>query len=252
MRALLVLFVLFPQVSAFSTTRAPTSCTGCSCRFIQQRPISSKTLLRVETQEEAKESVEAEEENKGKLEAKEEAEEIPALDYKTQWQVDDSYTTTASGLAYKDTVLGSGESPDDGGTIAVHYAFWFDDFSSDDADGESSSRDEEKNMGVMYFNTKGPNNPKNQPISFQYGEKAQIVKGWLEGMKTMKKGGTRILVIPPDLAYGEDGLPGKPPLIPAIPANSYLRFEVELVEVDNSAWTKFRRMVPKPSSLLDV
>jgi len=49
---------------------------------------------------------------------------LEALDYKTQWQVDDSYTTTASGLQYKDEVVGTGDSsPEDGGTIELHYSF---------------------------------------------------------------------------------------------------------------------------------
>lgn len=164
-----------------------------------------------------------------------------SLDYKTQWKVDDSYTKTASGLLYKDTKVGSGESPDEGGTIGIHYAFWIDQF-----------EDENDEKGTLYFNTRNEKNPKMEPLGMQYGESAQILKGWLEGMKTMKKGGKRVLIIPPELGYGDQEVPANPPRFPAIPVGTFLRFEVEMVDVDNSAWTKFRRMVPKPSSILDA
>jgi len=85
-------------------------------------------------------------------------------------------------------------------------------------------------------------------MSFQFGD-TQILKGWSEGMETMKAGGKRILIIPPELAYGDDGIPQMNDF-PAVPGGSYLRFEAELVKVDNSAFTKFRRWLPKPSSLL--
>ena len=170
------------------------------------------------------------------------ASETETLDYKTQWGVDDSYTTASSGLMYKDTVVGKGEAPDfDGGTISIHYKFFFDTFENAD-----------DTTGTMYFDTKNAKNIKLEPVMMQYNDKTKILKGWLEGMKTMKQGCTRVLIIPPELGYGSNELPASPPTYPEIPADSYLRFEVEMVDVDNSAWTKFRRMVPKPSSILDV
>mmetsp|Transcript_13114 Transcript_13114/g.31048 ORF Transcript_13114/g.31048 Transcript_13114/m.31048 type:complete len:228 (-) Transcript_13114:96-779(-) len=163
------------------------------------------------------------------------------LDYETQWGVDDSYTTTATGLQYKDEVVGTGDSsPEDGGTIELHYSFWFDDFSDEEC----------RETGKKYFSTRGPSNPKSTPMSFQLGE-TQILEGWSEGMKTMKAGGKRILIIPPELAYGDAGIPQKNNVFPAIPGGSYLRFEIELVKVDNSAFTKFRQWLPKPSSILE-
>merc|ERR1719343_1403591 len=121
------------------------------------------------------------------------------LDYKTQWNVDDSYTKTDSGLLYKDTKVGSGESPDEDGTIGIHYAFWLDQF-----------EDSNDTTGTLYFNTRNDKNPTMEPLGMQYGEKAQILKGWKEGMKTMKKGGKRILIIPPELGYGDQEIPANP------------------------------------------
>ena len=66
----------------------------------------------------------------------------------------------------------------------------------------------------------------------------------------MKQGGKRILVMPPELGYGSKGIP-KAGSLPAIPGDANLRFELELVEVDNSTMTKFRRMIPKPSTIFD-
>jgi len=168
---------------------------------------------------------------------------VTNIDYKTQWVVGDgssSFETTESGLMYQDTITGSGESPDEGSTIEIHYSFWFDEF-----------EDANDTTGKKYFSTRNDRNPQNNPLGFQYGKDTKILKGWLEGMKTMKQGGTRVLIIPPELGYGDAGCK-EVPGYPTIPPNSYLRFEVEMVKVDNSAWTKFRRMVPKPSSLLDV
>ena len=223
MRVLLITIAslaLFAKVSAFGIL-APSSSTARLAGPCLPKQPPRATLLR------------AEEGDGGGVDV--------ALDYKTQWQVDDSYTTTASGLQYKDEVVGTGDSsPEDGGTIELHYTFWFDDFSDE----------EFKDTGKKYFSTRGPSNPKSTPMSFQFGN-TQILDGWAEGMKTMKAGGKRILIIPPELAYGDAGIPQKNNVFPAIPGGAYLRFEIELVKVDNSAFTKFRQWLPKPSSLLE-
>lgn len=110
--------------------------------------------------------------------------------------------TTSSGLQIEELKVGTGESPKPGQTVVVHYTGTL-------ADGKKfdSSRD------------------KNQPFQFQFGT-GQVIKGWDEGLATMKVGGRRKLVIPPELGYGArdvgNGL---------IPANSTLVFDVELLEV---------------------
>jgi peptidylprolyl isomerase len=110
------------------------------------------------------------------------------------------YTTTESGLNYFDFEVGDGPSPEAGQVVAVHYTGWLEDGTRFDS---SLSR--------------------GQPIEFLIGT-GQVIPGWDEGVGTMKVGGKRQLVIPPELAYGEAG---RGP----IPPNAVLIFEVELVDV---------------------
>jgi FKBP-type peptidyl-prolyl cis-trans isomerase len=109
--------------------------------------------------------------------------------------------TTASGLQYEDTQVGSGPEAATGKSVEVHYTGTL-------ADGTKfdSSHDRKK------------------PFSFRLGA-GQVIKGWDEGVAGMKVGGTRRLVIPGDLAYGPRGYPG------AIPPNAQLTFVVELLRV---------------------
>jgi hypothetical protein len=108
--------------------------------------------------------------------------------------------TTRSGLKYTDLVVGTGPSPRVGQTAVVHYTGTLTDGTKFD-----SSRD------------------KGQPYSFPLGTGA-VIKGWDEGVATMKVGGRRKLVVPPALGYG-------PVPRPSIPANSTLVFDVELLDV---------------------
>lgn len=109
--------------------------------------------------------------------------------------------TTPSGLKYTDEKIGEGDSPKPGQTVTVHYTGTLTDGKKFD-----SSRD------------------RNEPYSFQIGA-GQVIKGWDEGIMSMKAGGKRKLVIPPELGYGARGYHG------VIPPNATLLFDVELLSV---------------------
>lgn len=109
--------------------------------------------------------------------------------------------TTPSGLKYTDVVVGDGPSPRPGQTAVVHYT------------------------GTLTNGTKfDSSRDKGQPFSFVYGQ-TPMIKGWDEGLSTMKVGGRRRLEIPPALGYGAAGRP------PQIPGGSTLLFDLELLDV---------------------
>ena len=108
---------------------------------------------------------------------------------------------TPSGLKYIDTVVGTGAMPKPGQQVTVHYTGTLDDGTKFD-----SSVD------------------RKQPFSFIIGV-GQVIKGWDEGVGTMKVGGKRTLIIPSKLGYGANGAGG------VIPPNATLHFDVELLSV---------------------
>ena len=108
---------------------------------------------------------------------------------------------TPSGLKYIDTEVGTGESPTTGSTVKVHYTGTLTDGKKFD-----SSVD------------------RGQPFSFKIGV-GQVIKGWDEGLSTMKVGDRRQLIIPSELGYGARGAGG------VIPPNATLIFDVELLDI---------------------
>jgi peptidylprolyl isomerase len=113
--------------------------------------------------------------------------------------------TTASGLQITDSVVGTGETPKTGQTCVMHYTGW------------------------LYVNgIKGKkfdsSVDRGEPFEFPIG-RGRVIKGWDEGVATMKVGGKRTLIIPPALGYGERGAGG------VIPPNAVLMFDVELLAV---------------------
>ncbi len=107
-----------------------------------------------------------------------------------------------SGLGIIDIEAGSGETPETGKLVVVNYTGWL----SEDGTKFDSSLD------------------RGTPFEFPLGA-GQVIAGWDEGVATMKVGGKRRLIIPPELGYGEGGSP------PTIPPNAELTFDIELLEI---------------------
>jgi peptidylprolyl isomerase len=114
-------------------------------------------------------------------------------------------TATPSGLKIIDVKVGTGPSPRTGQTVTVNYTGWLY-VGGKKGDKFDSSFDAGK------------------PFSFPIGNH-QVIAGWDEGVATMKVGGKRTLIIPPDLAYGSRGAGG------VIPPNATLIFDVDLLGV---------------------
>ena len=109
--------------------------------------------------------------------------------------------TTASGLQYEDIVVGTGASPSSGKTVSVHYT------------------------GTLTNGTKfDSSRDRGQPFQFVIGV-GKVIKGWDEGVMSMKVGGRRKLTIPAQLGYGARGAGN------VIPPNAMLLFDVELLDV---------------------
>jgi peptidylprolyl isomerase len=113
--------------------------------------------------------------------------------------------TTASGLQISDSKEGTGASPKTGQICVMHYTGWL---------YENGAKGKKFDSSV----------DRGQPFEFPIGT-GRVIRGWDEGVATMKIGGKRTLIIPPDLGYGASGAGG------VIPPNATLIFDVELLGV---------------------
>jgi peptidylprolyl isomerase len=114
-------------------------------------------------------------------------------------------TETPSGLQYEDTALGTGAIPAKGQTCVMHYTGWLWENGAKGAKFDSSL-------------------DRGRPFEFPLGL-GRVIKGWDEGVASMKVGGKRTLLIPPGLGYGDRGAGG------VIPGGATLLFQVELLNV---------------------
>jgi peptidylprolyl isomerase len=113
--------------------------------------------------------------------------------------------TTASGLQIIDSKVGTGATPKPGQICVVHYTGWL------YQDGQKGKK----------FDSSVD---RNDPLEFPVGQR-KVIAGWDEGVASMKVGGKRTLIIPPELGYGARGAGG------VIPPNATLIFDVELLDV---------------------
>ncbi len=120
----------------------------------------------------------------------------------TQKTMGSQAVRTPSGLIYRDIKVGNGAAPSPGATVTVHYTGWL------------------HPSGEKFDSSVDKGTPFNFTIGF-----GQVIKGWDEGVMSMRVGGTRVLLIPPSLGYGAAGAGG------AIPPNATLKFQVQLLGV---------------------
>jgi peptidylprolyl isomerase len=113
--------------------------------------------------------------------------------------------TTTSGLQIIDNTVGTGAAPKPGQICVMHYTGWL---------YEGGKKGKKFDSSV----------DRNEPFEFPIGLR-KVIAGWDEGVATMKVGGKRTLIIPPELGYGARGAGG------VIPPNATLMFDVELLGV---------------------
>jgi peptidylprolyl isomerase len=109
--------------------------------------------------------------------------------------------SSPSGLKYAEIVVGKGPPPENGQTVVVHFTGWL----------ENGAPFDDSRM-------------RGKPFGFPLGS-GQVIRGWDEGVRGMRVGGKRRLLVPPQLGYGSRGLGG------VVPPNATLTFDIELLQV---------------------
>jgi FKBP-type peptidyl-prolyl cis-trans isomerase FkpA len=123
------------------------------------------------------------------------------------WADDAAFQAGPGGLRFKDLQLGQGPAAVAGQVATIHFVGWID---------EHGAR------GREIFNSRS----QGQPVSFVIGTD-RVMQGWNEGVKGMKPGGQRLLLVPPSMAWGGRAIDG------VVPANAAMMFRIELVSLEN-------------------
>ena len=124
---------------------------------------------------------------------------------KDEGKMEYKWQTTPSGLKYQDLKEGDGPTPKNGQTCVVNYTGWL-------WEGGQKGKKFDSSLD------------RGTPFEFALGM-GRVIKGWDQGVATMKVGGKRLLLVPPQLGYGARGAGG------LIPPNATLLFEVDLLGV---------------------
>ena len=130
-----------------------------------------------------------------------------SADEQKEQKVEYKWTMTATGLRYQDLKEGDGPNPKNGQVCVMNYTGWLWE------GGQKAARSFDSSVD------------RGTPFEFTLGN-GRVIKGWEQGIATMKVGGKRLLLIPPQLGYGAKGAGGG-----LIPPNATLLFEVELLGV---------------------
>lgn len=139
--------------------------------------------------------------------------------------------STTTGLQFIDVVEGKGAAPAPGDICIVHYTAWLEDGTQIDTSNKPrpvDPRDPSKGTKTL-------------PFGFKLGS-GQVIAGWDQGVSTMREGGTRLMFIPPSLAYGSKGA-GK-----VIPPDARLTFRVELLKVKHDTAPAAAPAAPAPAA----
>jgi FKBP-type peptidyl-prolyl cis-trans isomerase/cyclophilin family peptidyl-prolyl cis-trans isomerase len=166
----------------------------CDRMKLTQRAVEAEEKIEAERKKAAEEKARADAERIKKEKAM-----VEEFVQKLEAETSKKFQTTDSGLKYLVLQEGTGASPATTDTVEVHYVGTF-------LDGKEF--DSSRSRGT--------------PVKFPLN---RVIRGWTEGVSMMKVGGKRMLICPPDLAYGPNGRPGIPP-------NSTLVFEVELLSIE--------------------